>query len=142
MQKRLYRSRKEKMVAGVAGGIAEYFELDPVIVRIGFVLLTIMSGVGLITYIICIFVIPKEPCSAEEIAKEEVLNETSKDVVQQSNRRKNILGIILVIAGLLLLARNYFPFFDCDSIIPALFLLSGIGLLATSKNHGAPKNEA
>ena len=142
MQKRLYRSRKEKMVAGVAGGIAEYFELDPVIVRIGFVLLTVISGVGLITYLICIFVMPKEPCSAEATAQEEVLNETCKDDMQQGNKRRSILGIILVIAGILLLAKNYFPFFDCDSIVPALFLLSGIGLLATSKNHGVPKNEA
>ena len=57
MQKRLYRSRKEKMFAGIAGGIAEYYDLDPVLVRIAFVLITLLHGAGLIAYIICIFVI-------------------------------------------------------------------------------------
>lgn len=59
--KRLYRSRKEKMLAGVCGGIAEYFTLDPSLVRLGWILLGCFAGSGIIAYIICAIVIPSSP---------------------------------------------------------------------------------
>ena len=59
--KKLYRSRKEQMVAGVCGGIAEYFAVDPTIVRLVFVLLALLGGPGLLVYIILWIVIPEEP---------------------------------------------------------------------------------
>ena len=58
--KRLYRSEKDKMIAGVCGGIAEYFTLDPTLVRIGYILLslfTVFSGV--LAYLILWVVVPK-----------------------------------------------------------------------------------
>lgn len=60
MQKRLYRSDKEKMLAGVCGGIAEYFNIDPTLVRLGWIVLACMAGGGVIAYIICAIVIPKK----------------------------------------------------------------------------------
>ena len=48
MQKRIYRSRKEEMIAGVCGGLGEYFDIDPVIMRLIFVLLIFAGGAGLI----------------------------------------------------------------------------------------------
>jgi phage shock protein C len=59
--KRLYRSRKEQMVAGICGGIAEYFAVDPTIVRLVFVLLALLGGPGLLIYIVLWIVIPEEP---------------------------------------------------------------------------------
>lgn len=50
MQPRLMRSRTEVIVAGVCGGLAEYFAIDPVIVRLTFVLVTLTSGLGLLIY--------------------------------------------------------------------------------------------
>jgi phage shock protein C len=50
MRERLYRSRKDKMVAGVAGGLAEYFDIDPVIVRIVFIAAALLTGTGFIVY--------------------------------------------------------------------------------------------
>ncbi len=59
-KKRLYRSSKERIIGGVCGGIAEYFHVDPIIVRLLWVLFTLLSfGVGLIIYIIAWIVIPK-----------------------------------------------------------------------------------
>jgi len=58
--KRLYRSRTDKTIAGVCGGLANYFDIDPVIVRIAWVMFAI-CGIGIITYIIAILVIPQEP---------------------------------------------------------------------------------
>ena len=60
--KRLYRSRDERMIAGVAGGIAEYFGIDPTIVRIIWILLALPGGIpGTLLYIIAWIVIPPEP---------------------------------------------------------------------------------
>ena len=59
--KKLYRSRKNRVLAGVCGGIGEYFEIDPVIVRLIWIVLTMIWGFGLILYIIAIFLIPVEP---------------------------------------------------------------------------------
>ncbi|MFC4557496.1 PspC domain-containing protein [Virgibacillus kekensis] len=60
MTKRLYRSQTERMIKGVCGGIAEYFNIDPTIVRIIFVALAFAGGASIYAYIIAIFVIPKE----------------------------------------------------------------------------------
>ncbi len=61
MDKRLYRSRKDRRLCGVCGGIAEYFDTDPTIVRLIWLLLTLISfGKAIIIYLICCFVIPEE----------------------------------------------------------------------------------
>jgi phage shock protein C len=60
--KRLYRSRKDRMIAGVAGGLGEYFGIDPTLVRLGWVLLLIPGGLpGLVPYLLCWIIIPREP---------------------------------------------------------------------------------
>jgi len=74
--KRLYRSRKDKQLAGVCGGIADYFNLDPTIVRIIWIILTLAGGPGLILYIIMALVVPEEPefvqTSAEKIKNDDI----------------------------------------------------------------------
>jgi phage shock protein C len=64
MQPRLMRSRTEVIVAGVCGGLAEYFAIDPVIVRLIFVLVTLTSGIGLLVYPILWLVMPKAGATA------------------------------------------------------------------------------
>ena len=58
--KKLYRSSTNKMVAGVCGGIGEYFNVDPTLVRLGFVALSFLAGGGLLVYILATIIIPKE----------------------------------------------------------------------------------
>ena len=60
-RRRLMRSRRDKMIAGVCGGFAEYVELDPTIVRIIWLLLALVGGGGLLAYIIAWIVMPREP---------------------------------------------------------------------------------
>lgn len=60
MQRRLYRSEKYVMIAGVCGGIAEIFDVDPTIVRIIWVLISLLWGAGLILYIIMAIIVPKK----------------------------------------------------------------------------------
>ncbi|MGB9666013.1 MAG: PspC domain-containing protein [Candidatus Cryosericum sp.] len=59
--KRLYRSRKNQVIGGVAAGLAEYFDIDPAIVRIAWALLGIAWGTGVLLYLICWLVIPLNP---------------------------------------------------------------------------------
>jgi phage shock protein PspC (stress-responsive transcriptional regulator) len=61
--KRLYRSRTDRKIAGVCGGMAQYFGVDPVIPRIVWVALILGAGIGLLAYVICWIVIPQEPGS-------------------------------------------------------------------------------
>jgi phage shock protein PspC (stress-responsive transcriptional regulator) len=61
MEKRLYRSSRDKKIAGVCGGIAEYFGIDPTIVRLLWVIASLVAGSGILAYIICALVIPEDP---------------------------------------------------------------------------------
>ena len=58
--KQLRRSKSSRTLAGVCGGIAEYFDVDPTLIRLGWVIFTFMGGSGLLAYIICALVIPSE----------------------------------------------------------------------------------
>lgn len=58
MRKRLYKSRENAMIAGVCGGIAEYFDLDPTLIRLGWIIFCAMGGSGFIAYIIAAIIIP------------------------------------------------------------------------------------
>lgn len=59
MEKRLYKSNENKMISGVCGRIAEYFNIDPTLVRLGWVLFSALGGSGIIAYIIAAIIIPK-----------------------------------------------------------------------------------
>ncbi|MEG0910463.1 MAG: PspC domain-containing protein [Ruthenibacterium sp.] len=59
--KRLYKSKVNRMVCGVCGGVAEYFGLDPTLVRLGFVVLCAFAGSGLLAYIIAAVIMPEPP---------------------------------------------------------------------------------
>jgi phage shock protein C len=64
--KRLYRSRTERVISGVLGGIAEYFETDPVLIRLLFLAVTIFTGLvpGILVYLIAVLIVPEQPSSA------------------------------------------------------------------------------
>ena len=59
--KRLYRSRRDKMVAGVCGGLANFFDIDPTWIRLIFIILILMGGSALLVYLIMWVVVPLEP---------------------------------------------------------------------------------
>lgn len=61
MEKKLYKSSKNKMIDGVCAGVAEYFNTDPTLVRIGLVLFSAMGGAGILAYIIMAIVMPRNP---------------------------------------------------------------------------------
>lgn len=61
MQKKLYRSKSNRMMVGVCGGIAEYFNVDPTIIRVIWAIASVFAFAGVIAYAICAFVIPEKP---------------------------------------------------------------------------------
>ena len=66
--KKLYRSETDKVLAGVCGGLAEYFDIDSVLLRLIWVLIVVMSGIfpGVIVYILAILIVPKRPITTPE----------------------------------------------------------------------------
>jgi len=116
--KRLYKSRKDKVISGICGGIGEYFGIDPVLVRVIAVLLFFFGGVGVIAYIVGIIIIPAEPLELghnDNEKKETEKKDTPKE--EESSESKHvdtgalIIGIVFLIAGFMFLMRN-FNFFD------------------------------
>lgn len=61
MDKRLMRSRNDRIIGGVCGGLAEYFHMDPVLVRVILVVITLMGGAGILLYLILWAVVPLAP---------------------------------------------------------------------------------
>ncbi|MGK9477847.1 PspC domain-containing protein [Melioribacter sp. OK-6-Me] len=134
MRKQLYRSRKHRIFGGVAGGLAEYFELDPVLIRVIFVIVALISGFGFLLYIILWIVIPEEPFELTyNINKEDVDAENLQESYPQSGGKgRTILGIILIIIGLLLLAEQYIAAFDFEDLLPIALIVIGIFLIWNS----------
>ena len=63
--RRLYRNRNNRLLAGICGGLGEYFNFDPVIIRVLWCLLALTYGTGMIAYLIAWLIIPEEPISAD-----------------------------------------------------------------------------
>ncbi len=61
MNKKLYRCEDGKMISGVCAGIGEYFNIDPTVVRLGFVIFGCMGGSGILAYILAAVIIPAKP---------------------------------------------------------------------------------
>lgn len=70
MEKRLYKSNKNKMIDGVCAGIAEYFDIDPTLIRLGAVAICLAGGSGVLAYIIAAIVMPRDPGTDNDIDKE------------------------------------------------------------------------
>lgn len=64
-EKKLYKSSTDKKLAGVCGGIAEYFNIDSTLVRLGWVLFSLLGGSGILAYIICALIVPNDPDKVE-----------------------------------------------------------------------------
>lgn len=61
MEKKLYRSRDKKLICGVCAGIGEYFNIDPTVIRVAFVLFACMGGSGILAYLLAAVIMPPKP---------------------------------------------------------------------------------
>jgi phage shock protein PspC (stress-responsive transcriptional regulator) len=124
--RRLQRSREDRIIAGVCGGLARYFEIHPAVFRVGFVVLTLLGGAGVLIYAAAAVVIPDE-------GKEDSV--ATAAIKTRRDRPWPLIGLGLVaIAGAMLLSRaTFWPHGDAW----VLLLVAGAIILWVTR-HGAP----
>jgi phage shock protein C len=140
--KKLYRSRRNRMIGGVCGGIADYFNIDPVIVRIIAVAFFFMGGSALLAYVIGLIVIPNEPFDLPAAEKREsapvTVTAAAPAAKSSSDAVPLFLGIVLIIIGVGFLLHNlpiFNPFYwQVRHLIrhffwPSLLIVSGIFII-------------
>lgn len=122
--KKLYRSADDNVIAGVCGGLADYFKIDSTLVRIIFVLLSLGGGSGILIYLIMWLVVPAETGIKKNT--EEVL----KKVKETKNKRINIFGIILILVGIVAIWNQIAPLkINWDFFWPGVLILIGVWFL-------------
>lgn len=134
--KKLYRSCQSRVLGGVCGGIGEYFDVDPVLIRLLFVISIIAGGVGVLVYLISWLVIPNDPkCEHEDVkdeikgAAEEVAKTIKSEVKNKQHDNRYIIGLIILVAGILLLLRNITGLHFWDNFWPMLIIILGLFIL-------------
>jgi phage shock protein C len=161
MADRLFRSRHDRMVAGVAGGLAEMWDADPALIRIIWAVLVIFTGgIALLVYIIMAIVVPEADDSIPAPATTTVATSdtplptgsgwaapppSSADAraARRAARAERggmsggmILGGFLVLLGLFFLVREYLPNIDFDWFWPLILVGVGVAVLASSMGRG------
>lgn len=152
---KLHRSRRDRIVFGVCGGLGEYFAVDPVLIRLAFVLVTLAAGSGVLAYIILAIIMPEEgsePLSGREglrrnveqlrtnageltggtPAKADEPFSTDPDYLPATRRRNGELGAFILIAlGLLFLVGNlgWMGWFSWHYFWPVILIVLGAALL-------------
>jgi len=127
MQRRLYRSRTERWIAGVCGGLSDYFNVDVIALRVAFVVLALWNGFGLVLYLLLVILLSDEPLT--EVATEPGLPPVPEEGEPQ--RRARILGSILVLGGAYLLVQQtrLFEALLHQPWIGALLIVGGLVVL-------------
>lgn len=130
--KRIYRSRVDRMLGGVCAGFAEYFNIDPNVLRVLWVIAAFFGGFGILAYIVSWIIVPENPNQSEQ----------TKNTKNKPQNSALIWGVILIFAGLFFLFReldlfDYYPFhwywsplrfgfFRFDVLLPILIILIGV----------------
>ena len=138
---RLYRSKSNKVVGGVSGGLADYFSIDVVLIRVAFVLLAMFGGGGVLIYIIMWIVIPAQqnyfstqnhntnnPTNENEVDEQEmfVSDERAHNKPVKNSNAGLFTGIILIFAGMLFLADRLMPWYNITDFWPLLLVVIGV----------------
>lgn len=137
--KRLYRSKNNAMIAGVAAGLAEYFMLDVSVIRLIFVLAAIFGGFGIPLYIILWVILPSDEIGV--IGSHDTIRENTSEIKSKAEdltkgirinstdtKSRNVLGYILVIAGGLFILQNL-GIFRSDLFWPLVLVVAGLLML-------------
>jgi phage shock protein C len=156
--KRFYRSTTDRVIGGVAAGLAEYFSLDPVLIRLLFVIFALFGGGGVLVYIIFWIVIPDKPSNLNQTQNQPVMEttqnpqegnsyssrpadpEVKKDApVVKKTKGSLIGGLVLITVGGIFLADEFFPGVNFGDLWPLILIVIGAGLLINTfaKKHTA-----
>lgn len=145
--KKFYRSRTDRVLFGVCGGLGQYFKVDPILFRLLFVLLLFVEGSGILLYLIMVIVTPEEPGapeSSDRNLEKEIdelggrMDQKAKEISRSANideksirESRNLLGIFIVLIGLFFLARQVMPFiwFDMDIVWALAIVIIGLYII-------------
>ncbi len=149
--KRLYRSRRDGMIAGVCAGLAEYFDVDPSLVRLVIVLTVFLGGAGLALYLVAWLIVPEQKAQTASATyeknqklKDDVVNElrrvgttvaeklenSMEDFEDRPERRSMVfLGFSLILIGAAFLFRSFIPWIELQELWPVLLIVLGVVLL-------------
>ena len=137
--KKLYRSTKDKIIAGVCGGLGEYFNIDSTIIRILFVLLALADGAGILIYLVMALIVPKKGGSEIKDNAKELAGKT-KEIARDwraSEHSKSFFGIVIVFIGLIVLLKNLtpvdWPWFRQEIFWSLLIIVIGFYLVVQNK---------
>ena len=126
----LYRSRKNRIIAGVCGGLGEYFNIDPIIVRILWVLFSLFGGGGIIAYIVAWLLIPDAKTKlsiVEELSEGKRKHENTNDVGM-------MFGLFLIFLGFTFLMNNLgFWFFSWGNTWPVFIIILGVIIILSGR---------
>lgn len=142
MNRRLYRCRDDRRLAGVAAGVAEFFDLDPSLVRVLWFLSIFVGGLGLLLYVGLAIIVPLEPLAADAAVPDGVVTPEGDEGTGHAHRRAAdgrgsgrgtgrvtmFLGIVLVFLGTLALVDVLLPWAHSWHYLWPVFLV-GIGAL-------------
>jgi phage shock protein PspC (stress-responsive transcriptional regulator) len=125
------------MIGGVAGGIAEYFDIDPVIARAAFIVLFFAWGTSLLAYLILWIIVPDErklwernnAGDFDQSAKNDVPDEVYES---RRSKKKNFMAYLLIIIGSALLIHKFIIWIDLEFVIPVLLIAGGAYMLYKS----------
>lgn len=140
-QSGFYRSGNNKVIAGVCAGLAARLNLDPVVVRIFFVLLTIFAGGGVLAYVILWIVMPERFVFSDphQPAADPATYSAASDVDYSTqstdpanSKTQLIIGLLLIFLGGLLLVATFIPRIDIHDLWPVALILIGFLLLKPS----------
>ncbi|HPC27463.1 MAG TPA: PspC domain-containing protein [Candidatus Methanomethylicus sp.] len=131
--KRLYRSN-DRILGGVCGGIAEYFGIDPSLVRIAWVILTLAAGSGILLYLLAWLIIPPSPYVTSPApggqaapSSYSASHPTNSGLIVVA-----IIGVIILMAGLMSLAQRFFLFPFGIYILPLALVIVGVAVIAVA----------
>ncbi len=152
MYKKLYRSVTDKMLGGVCGGLAEYFSIDPVLVRLIFVLAVIFGGSGILAYIILWIIIPQkpfiitpfntnppsgssQPSDEEKKSENTEFNMSSLNINKTQSNRSIYAGAFLILLGGIFLLDNFVPHFHFGDFWPLILIGLGFAIILNARNN-------
>ncbi len=129
--RKVYRSTDNKIIAGVCGGIAEYFESDAWLIRIIFLISAFFGAAGIILYVILWVILPEKNMenNHEHVHEHDHEHHGQPPWHRHSARGRAFFGIILVILGAILLLNNLFPNFEIAKYWPVLIVLAGAAIM-------------
>lgn len=128
---KLYRSRGNKVLAGVCGGIGEYFRIDPVILRILWVI--VAPAGGIFVYIIAAFLIPERP-KMDFYDSSTAERDYGSYVDPQRNRL--FIGGALVFVGVMFVLKEVFSWFDQKMFWPVVLVIAGLAIIYGGRRKG------